>query len=134
MSPKGRMSLEVAERRTIYNRAARKLSDTLLSIEKEYDLTIAEMALLLSNASDERVDEVVAEVDTLGKFYFNVDDSVFGHPQLADRPHENQYYLDLYGELAKLRPHRSWGGAGGLAAVNYKDGRRILELATGSIW
>jgi radical SAM superfamily enzyme YgiQ (UPF0313 family) len=78
------------------------------------------------------IDEVVAEVATLGKLYFNVDDSVFGHPQMQDRPQENQYYLDLYKELAGLRPRRLWGGAGGLSAVNYKDGRRILELAAES--
>ncbi len=78
------------------------------------------------------IDEVVAEVATLGRRYFNVDDSVFGHPQMVDRPQENQYYLDLYRELAQLRPRRLWTGAGGLSAVNYKDGRRILELAAAS--
>jgi len=50
----------------------------------------------------------------------------------VDRPEENQYYLDLYGELAQLRPKRLWTGAGGLAAVNYRDGRRILERAAES--
>lgn len=78
------------------------------------------------------IDEVVAEVETLGKRYFNVDDSVFGHPQLTDRPGENQYYLDLYRELARLRPRRVWTGAGGIAAINYPDGRKILELAVES--
>jgi radical SAM superfamily enzyme YgiQ (UPF0313 family) len=78
------------------------------------------------------IDEVVAEVETLQKFYFNVDDSVFGHPQIVDRPRENQYYLDLYRELAQLQPKRLWTGAGGLSAVNYTDGRRILELAAES--
>ncbi len=78
------------------------------------------------------VEEVVAEVQTLGKRYFNVDDSVFGHPQLVDRPQENQYYLDLYGELARIRPKRQWTGAGGLSAIDYKDGRKILELAAES--
>jgi len=78
------------------------------------------------------VDAVVAEVATLGNRYFNVDDSVFGHPQLVDRPQENQYYLDLYGELAKLRPKRQWTGAGGISAIDYKDGRKILELAAES--
>ncbi len=78
------------------------------------------------------IDHVVAEVSTLGARYFNVDDSVFGHPQIVDRPEENQYYLDLYRELARLRPKRLWTGAGGLSAVNYKDGRRILELAAES--
>ena len=78
------------------------------------------------------IDEVVAEVETLGRYYFNVDDSVFGHPQIKDRPLENRYYLDLYRELAGLRPKRSWAGAGGLSAVNYKDGREILERAAGS--
>lgn len=78
------------------------------------------------------IEEVVAEVETLKKRYFNVDDSVFGHPQIVDRPQENHYYLDLYRELAGLRPRRLWTGAGGLSAVNYKDGRRILELAVES--
>jgi len=79
-----------------------------------------------------RIDHVVAEVSSLGPRYYNVDDSVFGHPQIADRPEENQYYLDLYGELARLRPKRLCSGAGGLSAVNYKEGRRILELAAES--
>jgi radical SAM superfamily enzyme YgiQ (UPF0313 family) len=78
------------------------------------------------------IEEVVAEVATLGRRFFNVDDSVFGHPQMVDRPQENQYYLDLYRELARLRPTRLWTGAGGLAAVNYEDGRRILERAAAS--
>jgi radical SAM superfamily enzyme YgiQ (UPF0313 family) len=78
------------------------------------------------------IDEVVAEVSTLRDHYFNVDDSVFGHPQRVDRPEENQFYLDLYRELAGLRPKRRWTGAGGLSAVDYKDGRRILELAADS--
>lgn len=78
------------------------------------------------------IDEVVAEVATLGPRYYNVDDSVFGHPQIVDRPEENQYYFELYRELARLRPRRLWTGSGGLAAVNYKDGRKILELAAES--
>ena len=78
------------------------------------------------------IDEVVAEVNTLRDYYFNVDDSVFGHPQIVDRPQEDQYYLDLYRELAQLRPRRSWTGAGGLSAVNYRNGRKILELAAES--
>jgi radical SAM superfamily enzyme YgiQ (UPF0313 family) len=78
------------------------------------------------------IDDVVAEVSGLGPRYYNVDDSVFGHPQIIDRPEENQYYLDLYRELARLRPKRRWIGGGGLSAVNYKDGRKILELAAES--
>jgi len=78
------------------------------------------------------IDEVVAEVATLRERYFNVDDSVFGHPQMIDRPEENRYYLDLYRELAALRPRHLWTGAGGLSSIEYKDGRRILELAAES--
>jgi radical SAM superfamily enzyme YgiQ (UPF0313 family) len=78
------------------------------------------------------IDEVVAEVDTLRRRYFNVDDSVFGHPQIVERPEENHYYFDLYKELAGLRPKRLWSGAGGLSALNYKDGRKIVELAAES--
>jgi radical SAM superfamily enzyme YgiQ (UPF0313 family) len=78
------------------------------------------------------IDDVVAEVATLRKRYFNVDDSVFGHPQIVERPEENQYYIDLYTELAKLRPKRLWTGAGGISAVNYKAGRKIVKLAAES--
>lgn len=78
------------------------------------------------------INEVVEEVGTLRKHYFNVDDSVFGHPQLVDQPEENKYYFDLYKQLAGLSPKRLWGGAGGLSAVNYKDGRKIIELAAES--
>jgi len=78
------------------------------------------------------IDHVVAEVSSLGPRYYNFDDSVFGHPQIVDRPEENQYYLDLYGQLARLRPKRRWSGASGLSAVNYRDGRRILEIAAES--
>jgi len=78
------------------------------------------------------IDQVVVEVETLRKYYFNVDDSVFGHPQLVERPEENRYYLDLYSELARLKTKRLWSGAGGLSAINYKDGRRIIELAVES--
>jgi radical SAM superfamily enzyme YgiQ (UPF0313 family) len=78
------------------------------------------------------IDQVVADISSLGPRYYNVDDSVFGHPQMVDRPEENQYYLDLYSELARLLPKRRWSGAGGLSAVDYKDGRRILELAAES--
>ena len=78
------------------------------------------------------IDEVVAEIDTLRKYYFNVDDSVFGHPQIVDRPEENQYYFDLYHELAGLPTKRFWTGAGGISAVNYKNGRKIVELAAES--
>jgi radical SAM superfamily enzyme YgiQ (UPF0313 family) len=78
------------------------------------------------------IGHVVADVATLGPRYFNVDDSVFGHPQLVERPEENQYYVDLYSELARLHPTRRWTGAGSLSAVNYRDGRRILERAAAS--
>ena len=61
-----------------------------------------------------------------------MDDSVFGHPQIVERPDENQYYFDLYKELSSLRPQRLWTGAGGISAVNYKNGRKIVELAAES--
>lgn len=72
------------------------------------------------------IEEVVAEVDTLKSTYFNVDDSVFGHPR------EHQYYLDLYTELAKLSKKRQWTGAGGLYAVRHPQGRQILQRAAES--
>jgi radical SAM superfamily enzyme YgiQ (UPF0313 family) len=78
------------------------------------------------------IPEVVAEIETLRDFYFVADDSVFGHPQLVERSEENQYYLDLYSALAKLPRKRNWRGAGGISAVNYKNGRTIMEKAAES--
>jgi radical SAM superfamily enzyme YgiQ (UPF0313 family) len=78
------------------------------------------------------ISDVAAEVDTLRDSYFVADDSVFGHPQLIERVEENQYYLDLYTELARSPRKRSWRGAGGISAVNYKNGRKILEKAAES--
>jgi radical SAM superfamily enzyme YgiQ (UPF0313 family) len=78
------------------------------------------------------IDEVVSEVESLKSMYFNVDDSVFGHPQIIEKPEENKYYLDLYTELSKIKPKKYWSGAGGLSAVNYRDGRKIFERAVES--
>lgn len=72
------------------------------------------------------IEEVVAEVETLKSTYFNVDDSVFGHPR------EHQYYLGLYTELAKLKRKRQWMGAGGLYAVRHPNGQKILQKAAES--
>ena len=69
------------------------------------------------------IDEVVAEVDTLRPVYFNLDDNVFGVPGAE------QYYLDLFGELAKLDPARAWTGQAGLGVVERSEGREVLRRA-----
>ena len=71
------------------------------------------------------VEEVVAEVDTLKSMYFNMDDS-------ALPAYDQQYYLDLYGELAELKPKRSWIGAGSLNAAIQPMGRQLLKRAAES--
>jgi radical SAM superfamily enzyme YgiQ (UPF0313 family) len=54
------------------------------------------------------------------------DDSIFGCPN------DHQYYLDLYGELAKLPKKRYWAGEGALSVVGFDDGRELLKRASDS--
>jgi radical SAM superfamily enzyme YgiQ (UPF0313 family) len=69
---------------------------------------------------------VVAEIETLPSSYFNIDDSIFGSA------HDHQYFLDLYGELAKLSKKRYWVGQGALGAVDFKKGQELLKRAAAS--
>lgn len=72
------------------------------------------------------VEEVVAEVDTLGSSYFNLDDNIFGVRG------DEEYYLELYGELARLGGSRHWTGQAGLGVVESPKGREILKRAVES--
>jgi radical SAM superfamily enzyme YgiQ (UPF0313 family) len=72
------------------------------------------------------VSEVVAEVDTLRFSYFNLDDNVLGLPGDED------YYLDLFGELAELGRRRTWTGQAGLGVLERSQGREVLRRAVES--
>jgi radical SAM superfamily enzyme YgiQ (UPF0313 family) len=72
------------------------------------------------------VKEVVAEVDTLGSSYFNLDDNIFGVRG------DEEYYLELYGELARLGGRRLWTGQAGFGVVETPKGREILKRAAES--
>jgi radical SAM superfamily enzyme YgiQ (UPF0313 family) len=72
------------------------------------------------------IDEVIAEIETLPSSYFNIDDSIFGST------HDHQYFLDLYGELAKLSKKRYWVGQGALGAVAFEKGQELLKRASAS--
>lgn len=72
------------------------------------------------------IEEVTAEVNTFGPFYFNVDDNILGHPS------EAHYYQDLYRELASLRPRRQWMGSASLSTLTTGEGRKVVERAAQS--
>jgi radical SAM superfamily enzyme YgiQ (UPF0313 family) len=72
------------------------------------------------------VPEVVAEVGTLRSAYFNLDDNVFGLPG------DEEYYLELFSELGKLEPGRTWTGQAGLGVVETAKGREVLRRAVAS--
>jgi radical SAM superfamily enzyme YgiQ (UPF0313 family) len=72
------------------------------------------------------VAEVVEEVSALRPSYFNLDDNIFGVPG------DEEYYLDLYGELAKLGSQKTWSGQAGLGALETRKGRAVLRRAVKS--
>ncbi len=72
------------------------------------------------------IEDVVQEVATLKRLYYNVDDNVFGVPGDED------YYLELYKELAKHRRGRIWVGQSGPRVVESEKGRETLRWAVKS--
>jgi radical SAM superfamily enzyme YgiQ (UPF0313 family) len=79
-----------------------------------------------SNLRHRPIDEVVTEIETLPSSYMNIDDTIFGSAK------DNQYYLDLFGELAKLSRKRFWYGEGALAVLDFANGKEILKRAAES--
>ncbi len=72
------------------------------------------------------IENVVKDVSTLKRIYFNVDDNVFGIPGDED------YYIELYKKLAKRRSLRIWFGQSGPRVVESEKGRESLRLAVKS--
>jgi len=69
------------------------------------------------------VEEVVAEIDTLGTYYYLLDDTVFG------RPSTYGYYARLYEALAGLERRRWWTGQANLDAAATPEGREVVRKA-----
>jgi len=72
------------------------------------------------------VDDVVAEIDTLGDMFYLMDDTVFG------RPAHYPYYLELYERLAHLPRRRLWTGQANLDAAATEKGREVIRRAARS--
>ncbi len=72
------------------------------------------------------IEDVVAEIDTLGKKFFLLDDNVFGRNDSYD------YYNQLYKELLKLPEKRFWTGQANLNAATCETGREVIRNASGS--
>ncbi len=69
------------------------------------------------------VDDVVAEIDTLRRRFYLVDDTVFGRPVCYD------YYLVLYQKIQKLKKKRFWTGQANLDAAADPKGKQVIEEA-----
>jgi radical SAM superfamily enzyme YgiQ (UPF0313 family) len=69
------------------------------------------------------VRDVVDEIRAFPGYYYLLDDSVFGKAETWD------YYLDLYGEIARLERKKFWTGQANLDAASDPKGRRVIEAA-----
>jgi len=69
------------------------------------------------------IEDVVREIDSLGQFYYLLDDTVFGRPAQYD------YYLELYDRLARLPRKRLWTGQCNLDAAADEKGREVIRRA-----
>ncbi len=72
------------------------------------------------------VKDVVKEIDTLGKYFYLIDDNVFGRPDLYD------YYTELYTRIGELKRKRFWMGQANLSAVADEKGRNVIVKAAES--
>jgi radical SAM superfamily enzyme YgiQ (UPF0313 family) len=69
------------------------------------------------------VEDVVAEVKRMGRFWLMADDDIFGDPG---------YRLELYERLDGLKRFMRWHGAGSLAVAFDRSGDEMLRLAARS--
>ncbi len=70
------------------------------------------------------VEDVVAEIQNFKRrFYYIIDDTVFGKPSTYD------YYSRFYDEISKLKKIRYWMGQANLDAVADKKGREVILKA-----
>jgi radical SAM superfamily enzyme YgiQ (UPF0313 family) len=69
------------------------------------------------------VDDVIAEIRTFRRYYYLLDDTVFGRPPVYD------YYLELYDKIARIRPRKFWIGQANLDAAATEAGREVIRAA-----
>ncbi len=69
------------------------------------------------------IDEVVKEIASFRRFYYLLDDTVFG------RPHTYAYYGELYDRLAALDKVNLWTGQANLDAASTPEGREVIKKA-----
>lgn len=69
------------------------------------------------------VDEVVDEIKGFRRFYYLLDDTVFGRPNCYD------YYIELYDKIAQLPKRKYWTGQINLDAASSEKGREVIRKA-----
>lgn len=69
------------------------------------------------------IKDVVAEIKTFKRYYYLIDDTVFGKPATYD------YYIDLYDTIARLKKKRYWIGQANLDAAADKKGQEVIKKA-----
>jgi len=69
------------------------------------------------------VDAVVDEIKTFKRYYYLLDDTVFGRPATYD------YYLTLYNKIKSLKKIPYWTGQANLDALDHKKGRAVIRSA-----
>ena len=72
------------------------------------------------------VADVVAEIAEFRKYYYLIDDTVFG------RPSTYQYYAELFDEILRLPKINYWIGQANLDAVSHEKGRDVIRKAVKS--
>jgi len=72
------------------------------------------------------VQHVISEIDTLGRYFYLLDDTVFG------RADTYSYYRELYDGVARLGKKRFWTGQANLDAAAHPEGQEVVRRAVDS--
>jgi radical SAM superfamily enzyme YgiQ (UPF0313 family) len=72
------------------------------------------------------VEKVVKEIEMFRRYYYLIDDTVFGRPPTYD------YYTSLYDGIGQLKKKRYWTGQANLDAASNKKGREVIRKAVSS--
>lgn len=72
------------------------------------------------------IDDVVAEIASFKRYYYLLDDTVFGRPATYD------YYLNLYDAVCAKTKRRYWTGQANLNAAADSKGREVIRRAVDS--
>ncbi len=69
------------------------------------------------------VEDVVHEISQFKKYYYLIDDTVFGRPDTYD------YYHELYDRIAQLKHRQFWTGQANLNAAATQKGQQVIKKA-----